>query len=112
MSADDIDRLIEKYGQPAFALAMRQTWIDFGFALIFAIALSVATIVLLTLTVRWYKQYKAHTGPSYETTADLSAMFAGMVGAATAGFGLFAWSMVISIALNPAWAALQKLLAR
>lgn len=110
MSADDIDRLIERYGQAAFDLAMRQVWIDLAFTLVVAVVATIGAIMLVTFAWRQYREYRAYTGPSYETMSDMNALLSGAFGGMVTLVAFFTWAAVISTLLNPAWAALQKLL--
>ena len=111
MTPEQVTELIDRYGRPAYELALRQVYIDALLGGVAALTLVIATAITAALSVSRWRSYKAYKGPSYETYDDMwAAIFA--AGAAVGLLcTLLALSPVIAL-LNPEWAALRKLLPR
>src|SRR5436190_22514391 len=73
MTTDQINDLIAKYGRPAFELAMRQVYIDAGIGATVAIIAGGIALALGFAGLRQWRIYKAFTGPSYRSEADVAA---------------------------------------
>ena len=108
MNPDEIDRLIEKYGQPAFDLAMRQVQIDIWMGIVMIGLCTVAAVVLLVFARRQWRLYRSDKNKYY--LSDINAQGLGLCALVPSLFGLISVAETVSKALNPAWAALQKLL--
>lgn len=112
MTPEQIEAIIEKYGKPAFELAMKQVYINVGLSIVFGFGLTIITIVLAFLSYRVWRQYRAFIDsgkPSYDTMKDMTAFGLGL---ASVLVGIVAVLILsgMTVLLNPEWAALRMLI--
>jgi len=106
VSPSDIQKLIDKYGLPAWEAAQRQVWVDFWTYVAVVFFSALATIGLVLLARRQFRN-RDHSDPY-----DDHILFGGLLTGAAALPAIGAIICAISAArilANPTWAAVQIL---